>query len=158
MHKDLNNIQNSGFTTPKDYFKNFKVNTLVHSNKTQNNKESGFVVPQDYFKNFKSNALPKKHTKVVRLSTKNKLLFISSIAATIVILLNIFLFNTKTGFESLEFQTVENYIINHAETNEITDLFATNELNETNFIQYNLNEETLNYYLDSLEETDLILD
>ena len=66
--------------------------------------------------------------------------------------------NTPFNYDSLDTETVDTFILNNFEADEIAFLFSSSELSETNFIDYNLNDETLDYYLESLDETELILE
>ena len=107
---------------------------------------------------FTKNTNEQESVKVIPLFSKRNIIYISSIAAAILLLFNLNTLNKSFNFDSLDTETVDSYILNNFEADEIASLFSSTELSETNFIDYNLNDETLDYYLESLDETELILE
>ena len=161
-HNNLHNNKKSGFKVPKDYFENFEASLISHVNLKEKVSESGFTVPKDYFENIENDILvkvnQKETVKVIPLFNKRNIIYVSSIAAAILLLFNLSTLNESFNIDSLETETVDNYILNNFEVDEIASLFSSTELSETNFIDYNLSDDTLNYYLESLDETELILE
>ncbi|QRM89899.1 hypothetical protein FG167_11875 [Lacinutrix sp. WUR7] len=161
-HNHLHNKKETGFKVPKDYFENFEASIIRQANLKDKATETGFTVPKDYFKNIENDILTKVNqedtVKVIPLFSKRNLIYISSLAAAILLLFNLSILSTPFNFDSLETETVDTYILNNFEADEIASLFSSTELSETNFIDYNLNDETLDYYLESLDETELILE
>lgn len=157
MQNKLNNISQSGFKVPKNYFETFETNLKNQVKLKEKVSSTGFTVPQEYFNNFQVSVTKEK--KVISIFNRKNLLYVSSIAAILVLFFSIFPLNPNhLSYDALEMETVENYILNNVETNDIAALFSSTELNESAFLDYNINDETLNYYLDSLDETDFILE
>lgn len=130
MREKKKNIKNSGFKVPDQYFENFEKQL---SNALDDEKENGFLlskvektgykVPDQYFETFEDILLTKikekkKTTKVISIATIKKLMYISGVAAMIV--LAIILRNPKEtnapDFESIAIADIQEYIIsNHVE-------------------------------------------
>lgn len=131
MSKKIQHIKSSGFKVPEGYFESLDSKLLDKTKTTSllNNKPaSGFKVPDSYFENF--NVKPKKE-KVITLK---QVLYISSIAAALVLLFTIFIPRQEPTFDSLETATIENYLLEeHYETSEIASLLADNELSLETF-------------------------
>jgi hypothetical protein len=161
-HNHLHNKKETGFKVPKDYFENFEASIIRQANLKENATDTGFTVPKEYFKNIEKDILAKVNeeetVKVIPLFSTRNIIYISSLAAAILLLFNLSILSTPFSFDSLETETVDTYILNNFEADEIASLFSSTELSETNFIDYNLNDETLDYYLESLDETELILE
>ena len=162
MKKKLKNIQESGFKVPKTYFENFEASILSQANLKEKASEAGFTVPEGYFdeveKSILSKTNKKEPTKVISLLNKRNIIYISSIAAAILLLFNLSLFNNTFNFDSLETEAVDDFVLNNFELNDFNILFSNTELSESAFIDYNLSDETLDYYLETIDETDFILD
>lgn len=131
MSKKIQNIKSTGFKVPERYFESLDSKILDKTKTTSllNRKtESGFKVPDGYFENF--NVKPKKE-KVITLK---QVLYISSIAAALVLLFTTFIPREETTFDSLETATIENYLLEeHYETSEIASLLADDELSLETF-------------------------
>ena len=116
-NKNLHNIESSGFKVPDDYFESLEeqvFSKLNTENKLDSIKETGFKVPDDYFETLSDtildNNLEKKAPKVIQLFSKRNLVYISGIAAAILILFNLSVFDNKPSFDNLAIETVENYL------------------------------------------------
>lgn len=160
-NKHLHNIKNSGFKVPDNYFEELEGSIFSQANLKDLAVDSGLKEPEGYFDNLEeqilSKVVSKKETKVIGLFTKKTLFYGSSIAAAIVLLFNLTFKNLNTiSFDSLDIETVNNYILNEAETDELAALFTDTELDETNFINYNLTDDTIDSYLESLDDIELI--
>ncbi len=137
----------------------------MKQNKLHIIKKTGFSLPNNYFESIEDSILnkvspEKETTKVISIFTKRNLMYISSIAAAILLLFNLSLFGNKPNFDSLDSATVENYIINEDITSlQIASLLTSQELIEDNFIDYNLSEEHVeNYILDHVDIEDIMLE
>lgn len=174
MKLNLNNIKKTGFKTPNNYFDAVEDN-LMNAIKQENNgnlsKETGFKTPDNYFNTIEDVIINKIETKttpkLISLFSKRNLLYASSIAAAVLLFLNLFVFEKELTFESLDRETVENYIIEIGiDYYELTALFSENEyyelatlLSENNFLEHTITDESLeNYLLDNLDLEELIIE
>jgi uncharacterized membrane protein YvbJ len=153
-NRKLHHIKSHGFKVPKDYFNAFEENLLnrieeeAHLPKT----ETGFKVPNGYFNAIEDNVLQKlseeTKTKVISLFNKKTIVYISSVAAAILLLFNLSIFEKTPSFDNLETETVETYILNeNISSYEIASLFTDTELNDNNFVDHNLDAENIEEYL-----------
>lgn len=166
-NKNLHHIKTTGFITPEAYFESFesKLKDKLNKQKALNSIEkAGFGVPKDYFKTIEKTILAKvsesKKPQVVSLFTRRNILYASSIAAAVLLLFNLSLFESKPSFDTLDSETVENYMINeNIGSYEIAALLNEDDLLEENFVQYELKEENLEtYILNHLDIDDLIIE
>ena len=166
-NKNLHKIKTTGFKTPDAYFESFDknlINKLKEQTKFDKLESSGFEVPIDYFKNIEETILAKvsksKGPKVISLFTKRNIIYVSSIAAAVLLLFNLSIFKSNLSFDSLDSETVENYMINEdISFYEIASLLPEEGLIEENFIKHNFNTENVEIYLlDNLDVEDLFID
>src|SRR5690606_36320071 len=116
MSDKLKNIKSTGFKIPDNYLEGIE-DAILSQIKLKNIEGSGFKVPDGYFESLEDTVINKisknEKTKVINLFTRQNLLYVSGIAATILLLFNLTLFNKKSvSFENLETATVESYIMN----------------------------------------------
>ena len=160
--KSVHNIKKTGFKTPKDYFTNLEDVILSEIKLKKTVKNSGFNVPKGYFETLEhrviENVSGQKSSKVISLFNKRTIIYVSSIAAAILLLFNLSIFNKDAGWNKLDTETVENYII--AEdygSYEIASLLSEEDLKEEDFIDYNFDNENIeNYLLNNLDIGDLV--
>lgn len=160
-NKNLHNITSSGFKTPKDYFNTFEdefFNKLNSEEKVFDIKSSGYKTPQDYFDNLEdriiNNLSKTKETPVISLLNKKTVIFISSIAAAALLIFNLSIFKSQPSFESLQTETVENFIIvDDISSYEIASLISDGQIDESEFVDHNLDKENIEEYL--LEHSDI---
>jgi uncharacterized membrane protein YvbJ len=78
--------------------------------------KSAFKTPDNYFESLEesiSNKIAKKQeTKVISLVSKQNIIAITSIAATILLLFNLQIFDKNISFDSIENDALENYVSN----------------------------------------------
>jgi len=158
----LNNIKHTGFKTPKGYFDNLDRRILSASNVKIKDNASGFEVPTDYFDSLEDHIINKVNddqgAKVIPLFRKNYVLYIGGIAASVLLLLNVFLFNQQTSWEDVDFKTVENYVINeNLGSYEIASYLIIEDLNETDFDVYDLDEDSIEAYLQFNAEIETLM-
>ena len=167
MKLNLNNIKKTGFKTPDNYFDVVEDNIInaIQQEKSLNiSKETGFKTPDKYFETIDDvifNKIEVKNTpKVIPLFSKRNLLYVSSIAAAILLLFNLSIFEKKVTWDSLDTQTVENYIIDEGiDSYELAALLTDDEFSETDFIEQDITDETLeNYLLDNFDLEELIIE
>ncbi|MGC6430984.1 MAG: hypothetical protein ACON5F_08070 [Jejuia sp.] len=160
-NKKLHSIKTTGFKTPKGYFDSFDEQLLQKMNiesKLNKTISSGFKTPENYFEGLEERLIKQvseeKSAKVISLFSRKSLVYASSIAATVLLLISLSVFNNTPEFDDLETQTVENYIIDeNFSSYEIAALIDQEDLNETNFVNHNFDEEVIADYL--LEHADI---
>ena len=167
MKKSINNIKETGFKTPNNYFDAVEdniMNVIQQENSVDASKETGFRTPEKYFDALEDvifNKIAKENSpKVITLFSKRNLIYASSIAAAILLIFNLSIFDKEDPWNSLENLTLENYIINEGiDTYELAALLSEDDLLEEDFIEQNITDETLeNYLLDNLDFEDLIIE
>lgn len=153
-NKNLHNIKNSGFKVPQNYFEGLEDSILAEAKLKSIVSDSGFKTPEGYLDNFE--VLIKKETKVISIFSRKNILAVSSIAAALVLFFSLNLFNNSTlSINDLETTTVDNYILDETEIGDLTSLFQDIELNENQFIDYSISDETLDSYLETDDFNDL---
>ncbi|GGD23943.1 hypothetical protein [Hyunsoonleella pacifica] len=154
-NKNLHSTKTTGFKTPEGYFDDLdeKLLQYIKSDDLSVDKiPSGFKVPEHYFEGIEDNIITavskEKDTKVIPLFSKKNIRYVSSIAASVLLLISLFIFNNKPEFDDLETQTVENYIIDaNISSYEIASLLSEDDINEHTFITNDIEDETIEAYL-----------
>ncbi len=145
---------NFGFKTPDYYFDELERNikTQVYLEKY---KSSGFKLPDNYLNNFEvsTDAIASK-TKVISIFNRKNIVWATSIAAAVLLLFTISIPKNTLNINSIENQTLENYLIEEISYNELESLTSDPKLSETDFIDIKTN--NLENYIDNLEVDDLI--
>jgi len=167
MQLNLNNIKNTGFKTPDNYF-NAVENNIMNAIKQESNlnlsKETGFKTPNNYFDSIEDAVINKIETKttskVIPLFSKRNLIYASSIAAAILIMFSIYLNKDNDILEEIEYEIVENYILNQGISSyDIASLLTEEELSNINFEimdeAFN-NEDIEDYLLENANLEDII--
>jgi len=153
-------MKSTGFKSPEGYFESLDehvFNKLKEDNHLEKMK-SGFNAPKDYFDNFDdiitNKIASKNEVKVVSIFKRKTIMYISGVAAAILILLNLSIFEKDPDFNTLEIETVENYIFEeNMSSYEIAALLQDEPLNEDVFIENPLDEDHIELYL--LENADI---
>jgi len=160
-------IKSTGYKTPDNYFESFDekiLSKLNIENSLDAIKDTGFKVPKDYFKSLDTAILDKslneKESKVVQLFSKKNLIYISSIAAAILLLFGLSILESKPTFDNLEIETVEDYFINEPISSyEMASLLTDEQLEKELIIDYSFNQDSLeDYLLKNAEIEDLIIE
>lgn len=165
MKKDiLHTNKSSGFKLPKNYFNGLEDKILAEA-KLSNIKKPVFKTPSNYFESleetvFNKISKEKETTKVFSIFTKRNLIYISSVAAAILLMFNLSIFENELDFDTLDKTALENYIINEDISSlDIASLLTNEELTEVNFIDYDLPEEHIeNYILDHIDIENMMLE
>ncbi len=160
----LHNIKETGFKVPKDYFDSFEDNFLNDLKLKEITTDSGFKVPDNYFDSLEdkitSAVNQEKEIKVVKLVTWRKAAYATAIAASLVLMFNIY-FNQKSPvtIDTIETASIENYILNEElETTEIASLFNEEDLSDVQLIHDGFSSESIeNYIFDNVEIEDIII-
>lgn len=153
--KKLHNINVTGFKTPNDYFESLEekiFSKLNTENQLDSIKKTGFKVPDNYFESLNEKILDvnldKKEPKVISLFNKRNLVYISSIAAAILLLFNLSIFDNKPTFDNLDIETVENFIEDeNISSYDIAALFSDEQIAEGMIIEYTVNHDNIEEYL-----------
>ena len=119
MKKDkLHNIKSTGFKTPDNYFEDFE-NTFFENleSKTaiKDIEDDGFTVPKDYFNTVENDILDKiknEDKPVFSLKTRKTFFYVAGIAASLILLVAIFLNNNAE--EEILVDMVESYLENRS--------------------------------------------
>ena len=166
MKKDkLHNIKKTGFKTPEDYFNNFEdklMDKLNSSNALSRINNPGFEVPNNYFENVENdifNKVKEDDTPVIQLSSRRQLYYVAGIAASIILMLAIFI--NKPFEEELSVEMVEIYLEDRdLSSYELAELLADSELLEDDFVitETSFEEDNLESYLLENSEIDLIIE
>lgn len=165
MNKNnLHNIKKTGFKVPEDYFDNLENTIFSHVKLKEQATNSGFKTPENYFETLENkiiNTVSKNKTsKVISLFSKRNLVYISGIAAAILLLFNLSIFQKESNWSRLNTKTVENYIIDEQMSSyEIASLLSDEELIEENFTNHDFKDENIeSYLLDNSDINDLIIE
>lgn len=165
MNKNnLHNIKKPGFNVPKDYFNNLEDLILSEVKLKETLSTSGFKTPKGYFETLEGVVIEKvtekEASKVISLFSKKNLVYISSVAAVILLLFNLSNFQKNGDWSNLDTETVENYMIDEdISFYEIAALLPDEDLEESNFVNYNFSNENIEtYLLDNLDTEDLFID
>ncbi len=160
----LHNIKNTGFKAPDNYFDTLEDRLFTEAKLKANVNSSGFVMPKDYLDGLEDailNKVTEKEPKVIPLLSKRTLVYVSSIAAAILLLFNLSILKTKpTTFDSLDTETVENYILEE----DIGSYEINSSLTEDDFYVDNFSEVTIDdqsfedYILNDVNLEDIMLE
>lgn len=165
MDRNLKNIKASGFKTPENYFEGVEDSVLnqIHLKSIEG---SGFKMPEGYLDTLDDTIIAKvsknNDTKVINLFSRKNLLYMSSVAAAILLLFNLSIFESKrvASFDTLDTATLENYILSeYIDSYEISSLMNNEEINEEAFIDYNFSDEHMeDYILNNIDIEGLFLE
>ncbi|MFT4780366.1 MAG: hypothetical protein ACJAZK_000348 [Psychroserpens sp.] len=162
--KELYTIKTSGFKVPNDYFSQVEEQILSEVQLKNTVDASGFDVPDSYFESLENKIFLKleeeQDVKVIPLFSWKNVMYVSAIAACLVLMFNVFYNASETiTFDSLETASIENYLEQEDYTSyELAFLLTDDELNINNFTDTEISEESLeDYLLDQSNIEDLIL-
>jgi len=163
----LKNIKEPGYLAPDSYFESIEDSVMSKLNDDmvlENIKDSGFKTPDNYFEHVEDTVLAKlndnKSTKVLPLFSRRNVLYVSGVAAAILIMLGIFNNKTNNGIDSLDIEVVESYLEDQdLDTYDIASLLSVEDLEEDDFgiINDSFTEESLeDYLMDNANLEDII--
>jgi len=163
--KKLDHINTSGFNVPKDYFSKVEEQILSEVQLKSKVDTSGLKVPDGYFETLEDKLLAKVTTKpepkVINLFNRKTLVFATTIAASIVLMFNLF-YNTTNdvSFDSLDTASIEDFLVDENFTSyELSELLTYEELSHDNFIETKISEDQLeDYLLNSSNLEDLLIE
>jgi hypothetical protein len=162
--KHLNNIKKTGFKTPKDYFTNLEGHVLdsVKLDDSLKYKDSGFIKPESYLNNLEGIVFDKlkdenKNPKVINLFSAQNIFYLTGIAAALLIFFSVY-FNSETITE-LDYQLVDDYIIEDIDTYELASLLTDEEIENINSEIYTetfIDENMEDYIIQNVDIEDII--
>jgi hypothetical protein len=167
MNKDLKNIKTTGFKVPKDYFNTLEDNILdkvKDDTILKDIKNPGFEIPNNYFNSVEDTIFNKLHSKespkVISLFNKRNIIYLSGVAAAIVIMFGIFMNTGNSTNMALDYEVVETYIIDqNISSYEIASLLTEEELLNINseIMDEVFNDESMeDYLLENVNFEDII--
>jgi len=167
MSKDLNNIKETGFKAPKDYFGVLEdqiLNTMKNKGSLESINSTGFELPDGYLNTIEDAVFNKlsqqDNTKIISLFNRKNLIYISGVAAAILLIFGLFFNKNTITIENINIELVENYIINEdLDSYDIAALLSDDELEEELFVQNYIMDESLeNYILENTSLEDLLIE
>ncbi|MDX1270694.1 hypothetical protein [Bizionia paragorgiae] len=157
-NKGLHIIKESGFKTPSNYFEGLETEILTTARLKNNAAQSGLKAPSNYFETFEvSIPASSKEVKVIPLY-KKIVLSVGSIAAALLLFFSLNLFKKDLSFDSLSSATLDSYLLEESSSSELSLLFSNSELTESQFIDFDLNIDTIDSLLDTKDFDELILE
>jgi hypothetical protein len=157
----LHNIKSTGFKTPDNYFESFEDKLFERINNEASLKEvkdTGFKAPKDYFKSLDDKIfkkINKEEQPVIKLNTRKTLYYVAGIAASLILLLAIFI-GKGTNTEEFSAEMVEAYFEDSdLDSYELAELLVDANMLEEDFTltETEFSEDNLESYL--LENTDI---
>ncbi|WP_040278082.1 hypothetical protein [Psychroserpens damuponensis] len=163
--KKLDDINTSGFKVPKDYFSQVEEQILSDTPLKNKVEHSGFDIPDSYFDTLEERIFESldttQDTKVIPLINWKKVIYGSAIAASLVLMFNVF-YNAseELTFDSLDLASIEDYIADENFTSyELSQLLTYEELSNDNFLESEITQDQLkDYLLNSSNIEDLIIE
>ena len=164
-NKKLHHIKSSGFRTPKNYFESFdsKLKERLTEKKLIKNIDTpGFEIPVNYFETLDDKILNQlgENKPVISLKSKQNFYYIAGIAASLVLIFNIFYASETITINDIETASIENYLVQgDLSSYELATLLTEDELNKTNFTEIEIPESAIEDYLfNTIEIEDLIIE
>jgi len=152
----LHNIKETGFQSPESYFDTFD-ERLFKKIEAQEDmasvSDSGYKTPDNYFDTFddklQARLKNEESSKTIKLLTWRNAVYISGIAACIVLMLTVFLkSDDNVNINQVETASIEDYL-NDEDMNiyDIASLLNENDLSLDDFVANTITDESLESYL-----------
>lgn len=148
--------KNSPFKVPKDYFKSFDANFFIEQELKNKVQKTGFKTPDGYLNDF--NVSIPKTSKVTNLRKLNKKysIYISGIAAAL-ILLFMFIMPKKDN-EEVSLEIIEDYLLSEVDQSDLlSNILTLDELNDLYILNVS-SSEIENYLLQNESIETLLID
>lgn len=148
--------KNSPFKVPKDYFKSFDANFFIEQELKNKVQKTGFRTPDGYLNDF--NVSIPKTSKVTNLRKLNKKysIYISGIAAAL-ILLFMFIMPKKDN-EEVSLEIIEDYLLSEVDQSDLlSNILTLDELNDLYILNVS-SSEIENYLLQNESIETLLID
>lgn len=149
-NRKLEYIKTSGFKTPEGYFSKVEEHILNEVTLKGKVDESGFKVPNHYFDTLDQSILKRleKDTPIINLISNRTWYYVAGIAATLVLMFNVFYASETLTINDLETASIENYLEEGDYTSyELAALLTEEELNSFNLINSEISETSIEDYL-----------
>jgi hypothetical protein len=153
---EFNHLPNkSGFKTPQNDMNTFE-DRLNKRLFLEDLKSDSFKIPNNYLKDLSINieTKSKQKAKVKPLFNKKLALTVTSIAASIALLITLSLNTKKVSISSIENDTLSNYILNETTVNDLSLLIEDESFKESDFLF--LDDNNIEAILNDLDLEDLI--
>ena len=168
MKNKLKQVKTPGYIVPKNYFVNLEdvVSKKISLQQCLDDlNDPGFKVPKNYFstleeKSYKAIQNEETSIKSIPLFSMNTALYVSGIAAALLILVAILMPTNNLSLDNIETELVETFIsINDFDTSELAMIWDTSEINSIEFYNYQFLDETIdNYIIEDLTIEDFLIE
>lgn len=148
--------KNSPFKVPKDYFKSFDANFFIEQELKNKVQKTGFKTPDGYLNDF--NVSIPKTSKVTNLRKLNKKysIYISGIAAALILLLMFII--PKKDNEEVSLEILEDYLLSEVDQSDLlSNILTLDELNDLYILNVS-SSEIENYLLQNASIETLLID
>ena len=148
--------KNSPFKVPKDYFKSFDANFFIEQELKNKVQKTGFKTPDGYLNDF--NVSIPKTSKVTNLRKLNKKysIYISGIAAALILLFMIIM--PKKDNEEVSLEIIEDYLLSEVDQSDLlSNILTLDELNDLYILNVS-SSEIENYLLQNESIETLLID
>lgn len=154
-NKNLHNIKSTGFKIPEDYFGSLEdavFSKMTEQKITSTVNTTGFKAPNDYFETLDAKIVSRVETqstsKVIPLFNWKKVAYISGIAASLILAINVFSNSNPLTFDDLETASIENYLIDQdLNSYDIAPFLGTADLSSENFVENTIQASEIEDYL-----------
>lgn len=143
---------NKNMKLPEGYFKDFQKRLFeqLEVDTSFLPKTSGFNVPKGYFATVEQKIVSKTVAHKPKVITMQRVMYVASIAACMLLLVNLGIFTKQPSFDALTASDIEAYIENgHLSLNDIdmAQLFNDDEINTLEITQPEIDENIVVDYL-----------
>ena len=153
---NLHNIKSTGFKTPDNYFESMDdaiFSRLSEDAISAKVNSSGFKVSENYFESFDAKVLTsinnENKSKVIPLFNWKKVTYISGIAASIILAINLFFTNSNNfTLDDIDTASIESYLMNEdLSSYDIAPYLGTADLSSEHFVENRLKTSDIEDYL-----------
>lgn len=158
MTKNKLHNMKSGFKVPDNYFNQLEENLLSEISLKEHVSETGFNIPDGYFEMFKVEINePASKTKVISLFSRKTMWYAASVAAIVILLINIPDFKATDNFAAIDTESMESYMLtNDYDAYELSELFIETKGFEAAILEESITDASLEDYLyDNAELEDI---
>ena len=153
---NLHNVKSTGYKVPEGYFES--LDNVIFSKISEDTVQSkvtntGFEVPHGYFDSLEQAILESvkedQDTNVISLINWKKIVYISGIAACVLIVFNLLFSNSNDlTFSDIDTASIENYLENEdVNAYDIAPYLNTSEINSADFVENSINASEIEDYL-----------
>jgi len=164
--ENLHSIKSPGFKIPNQYFDSFEADFFERLNEKEfisASEKSSFTVPKNYFDSVETNILEKLNKKpetpVISLKSRRTFYYVAGIAASFILMFSLVFNNDNITIDNIDTASIETYLYQEDYSGEdLATLFNNDELSVSDFIDYNISEETIDQYIEELDIEELNFD